>query len=101
MRNSGGKLPVAEWWNMFKLRAGYGVTGEYREIRTSLLLAIFSESMKMVLECISIITGNGSRVCGCLQSEPGFEMGKTSGELNVGLDWEISTVVSILVLISI
>lgn len=84
-----GKLPVAEWWNMFKLRAGYGVTGvipgdSYQSL-TRYLFGKYENGSGMYFY------NNGKWIQGMqIASNPNPDLKwETSGELNVGLDWEM------------
>lgn len=78
-----GSLPVGEWWNVFKLRAGYGVTG------------VIPGSSYMSLTRYEYGSGyfydNGKWIPGmAIASNPNPDLKwETSGEFNVGIDWEM------------
>ena len=77
-----GKLPVSTWWNAFKFRIGYGVTGvipndPYQSLTRYAYSGFFYYNGKWV---------QGMQVA----SNPNPELKwETSHELNVGLDWEM------------
>lgn len=77
-----GKLPVGEWWNVFKLRAGYGVTGV---IPGASYLALTRYGYS------GYFYNDGKWVPGMIiQSNPNPDLKwETSGEFNVGIDWEM------------
>lgn len=75
-------LPVAEWWNSFKLRAGYGVTGiipndPYQALTRYAYSGYFYNDGKWV---------PGLQV----NSNPNPDLKwETSSEINVGIDWDM------------
>ncbi|MDE5882466.1 MAG: TonB-dependent receptor [Muribaculaceae bacterium] len=84
-----GKLPVGEWWNVFKLRAGYGVTG-----------VIPSDSYNSLTRYLYgkdewgyplYFYNDGKWLQGMtIASNPNPDLKwETSSEINVGIDWEM------------
>ncbi len=84
-----GKLPVAEWWNVFKLRVGYGVTGV---IPGYSYLSLTRYNFGQDDNGYGLyFYNNGKWIQGMqIASNPNPDLKwETSGELNIGLDWEM------------
>ncbi|MDE6522294.1 MAG: TonB-dependent receptor [Muribaculaceae bacterium] len=76
------RLPVAEWWDQLKVRAGYGVTGVIpSESYTALTKYNFGD----------YFFNDGEWQKGLVvASNPNPDLKwETSGELNIGLDWDM------------
>lgn len=84
-----GGLPVAEWWNVFKIRAGYGVTGVIPS--DSYLSLVRYNYGKDDNNYDLYFYNNGKWVQGMqIASNPNPDLKwETSSEINVGLDWEM------------
>jgi len=77
-------LSVSNWWNMLKIRVGYGVTGVIPSASyNSLTRYYFGEGMYFY--------SNGKWVPGMtIASNPNPDLKwETSREINVGIDWEM------------
>lgn len=83
-----GGLPVGEWWNVFKLRAGYGVTGV---IPNYSYLSLVRYNFGGDDWSDYYFYNNGKWVQGMqIASNPNPDLKwETSSEVNVGLDWEM------------
>ena len=79
---------VAEWWNVFKIRAGYGVTGVIPSY--SYLSLVRYNYGKDDNNNDLYFYNNGKWVQGMkIASNPNPDLKwETSSEINVGLDWE-------------
>lgn len=84
-----GSLPVGEWWNVFKLRAGFGITGvipsdPYQSL-TRYNFGVDENGYGLYFY------DNGKWIQGMqVTSNPNPDLKwETSSEINVGLDWEM------------